>query len=287
MKGLGRLAAYFALLVLFSVASQFAASILPRGALGWVNLLLMTAAALFAAWLVLVRLDRRPPAALGFPLSASVPREILTGLAIGGCLILGASVLLFVSRSAVFIPDTGTAIGYVWMLVWSLLFFFLAAAYEEVLFRGYPFQLLVRMLGRWPAVLISAAAFSGVHAWNPHVDLLAFVNIFLAGVLLALAYLRTRSLWFATAVHAGWNWTMATLIGFPVSGLTSIDTPLYDAIEGSADWWTGGVFGPEAGLAATGMLLIGILWMIRTRRLSDSPRMAELSPLVERWQGRP
>ena len=278
-----RLAAYFGLLVLFSVAGQFAASFLSRGALGWVDLGMMTAAALLAAWMVLARLDHRPPAALGLPLTASVPRELVVGIAIGGALILTASVLLFLTGTASFIPDVGTIPGYAWMLVWSLLFFILAAAYEEILFRGYPFQLLARVFGRWPAVLISSAAFSGVHAWNPDIDALAFVNIFLAGVLLALAYLRTRSLWFATAVHAGWNWTMATLIGFPVSGLTTIDTPLYDAIERGADWWTGGGFGPEAGLAATGTLLVGILWMMRTDRLRDSPRMAALSPLVDRW----
>jgi uncharacterized protein len=40
---------------------------------------------------------------------------------------------------------------------------------------------------------------------------LGLANIFLAGVMLAVAYLRTRSLWFATGVHLGWNWTMATL----------------------------------------------------------------------------
>ena len=279
-----RLAAYFGLLVLFSVAAQFAASFLPPGALGWVNLGMMTAAALLAAWIVLARLDHRSPAALGLPLSTAVPRELGAGVAIGGALILAASVLLFLTGTASFIPDVGTIPGYAWMLTWSLLFFILAAAYEEILFRGYPFQLLTRAFGRWPAVLISSAAFSGVHAWNPDIDALAFINIFLAGVLLALAYLRTRSLWFATAVHAGWNWTMATLIGFPVSGLTTIDTPLYDAIERGSDWWTGGGFGPEAGLAATGALLVGILWMMRTDRLRDSPRMATLSPLVDRWQ---
>jgi membrane protease YdiL (CAAX protease family) len=283
---LSRLAAYFALLIILSVAGQFAASALPRGALGWVDLLLMTGAALLAGWIVLARLDRRAPGGLGFPLAPSTPREIARGLAIGGVLIAAAALLLFLSRTATFIPDAGSPAGYVWMLLWSLLFFFLAAAYEEILFRGYPFQLLVRTFGRWPAVIVSAAAFSGIHAWNPNIDALAFVNIFLAGVLLALAYLRTRSLWFATGVHAGWNWTMATLIGFPVSGLTSIDTPLYDAIEGGADWWTGGGFGPEAGLAATGALLIGIVWMARTRRLHDSPRMAALSPLVDAWPAR-
>jgi membrane protease YdiL (CAAX protease family) len=281
--GLGRLAAYIGLLILLSVAGNFAASFLPRVPLGWVELGMATAAALLAGWIVLARLDRRSPAALGFALSRDVPREIGLGLAVGGALILIASVLLFATGTARFAPDAGSAAGLVGMLAWSFLFFALAAANEEILFRGYPFQLLVRLLGRWPATLVMSAVFSAAHAWNPHVDALAFLNIFLAGVLLALAYLRTRSLWFTTAVHAGWNWTMASLIGFPVSGLTSIDTPLYDVVEQGSEWWTGGGFGPEAGLAATLALLVGIAWMIRNRLLEESPHMAATHPLVDRW----
>jgi membrane protease YdiL (CAAX protease family) len=281
--GLGRLAAFLGLLILFSVAGHFAASFLPREPLGWVDLGMATAAALVAGWVVLARLDRRPPAALGFALSRAVPREIALGLAVGGALILLASVLLFATGTARFVPDSGTAAGLVGMLAWSLLYFALAAANEEILFRGYPLQLLTKILGRWPAILITSALFSAAHAWNPHVDALAFLNIFLAGVLLALAYLRTRSLWFTTAVHAGWNWTMASLVGFPVSGLTSIDTPLYDVVERGSTWWTGGGFGPEAGLAATAALGVGIVWMLRNHRLRESPRMAETDPLVDRW----
>jgi hypothetical protein len=101
-------------------------------------------------------------------------------------------------------------------------------------------------------------------------------------VLLSLAYLRTRSLWFATGVHLGWNWVMAALLDFPVSGLTFFDTPLYDAVVRGAPWWTGGDFGPEAGLAGTLVLLAGIGWLARGGRLSESPQMRELGPIVDR-----
>jgi biotin transport system substrate-specific component len=36
----------------------------------------------------------------------------------------------------------------------------------------------------------------------------------------AAAYLRTLSLWFATALHIGWNWATASLFDLPVSGIT-------------------------------------------------------------------
>ncbi|HEX8429667.1 MAG TPA: hypothetical protein VF625_00210, partial [Longimicrobium sp.] len=69
-----------------------------------------------------------------------------------------------------------------------------------------------------------------------------------------------------------------------------LDTPLYSARETGADWWTGGAFGPEAGLAATLAIAAGTAWMLRTRRIAESGRMRELRPLVDtrlggEWRG--
>ncbi len=245
----------------------------------------VVAAAVAAGWLVLIRLDARPPGALCFAWTGAAPRELLLGFTGGAVLIGGASLLLLLTGVARFEPDAGTLGEYLWLLLWTLFFFGLAAAYEEAVFRGYALQALVEAVGVWPGVLVSSAVFSAVHAGNPNIDAIAFANIFLAGVLLAFAYLRTRSLWFATAVHAGWNWTMAALLDFPVSGLTAFDTPLYDAVEVGADWWTGGGFGPEAGFAATLVLLAAIGWTVRTQALGEAPEMRELRPIVDRRLG--
>jgi membrane protease YdiL (CAAX protease family) len=269
------------LLVLLYVVSQLVASMLPPVPLDWISYLLLTAAGLVAGWVMLVRFDGRPPGALGFAFTAATGREILLGFALGAALIAAASLLLFVTGSARFVPDAGSAPAYVRSLALTLGFFAIAAAYEEVWFRGYGFQALVEALGAWPAVVGTSALFAFAHLGNPNVDGIALLNIFLAGVLIGFAYLRTRSLWFATALHAGWNWTMASAIGFPVSGLVLMDTPLYDAVETGADWWTGGPFGPEAGLAGTVVLLAGITWVLRTHRLREAPRMRELRPIVD------
>lgn len=276
-----RILLYLAVFVLLTLVGGFATSVLPRSPLGWVNYLVLTASGLLAGWAMLIRLDGRRPGALGFAFHRSVARELLLGLAIGAALIGAASLLLFLTGAARFVPDGGDAAAYAGSLAWTLVYFALAAAYEEVLFRGYPFQALVEGVGPWPAVIASSALFALAHGQNPGMGPVAYLNIFLAGVLLAVGYLRTRSLWFATTLHAGWNWTTASAIGFPVSGLVLLDTPLYDAVETGADWWTGGAFGPEAGLAATGVLLAGIAWLHRTRRLAEPPEVRALRPLVD------
>src|SRR5690606_12477457 len=110
----------------------------------------------------------------------------------------------------------------------------------------------------------------------------AVANIFLAGVLLSVAYLRTRSLWFATAVHLGWNWTMASLLDLPVSGLEMLNTPLYEPAVSGPDWITGGAFGPEGGLIGLvgfGLALAAVGWLPQFR---EAPEMRALGPLVDR-----
>ncbi len=155
-----------------------------------------------------------------------------------------------------------------------------AAAAEELLFRGYPFQVLVEGAGPVLAVAISSVLFAGIHAFNPAVEALAMINIFLAGVVLAVAYLRSRSLWVAIGLHWAWNWVMAAIFDLPVSGLW-FDVPGYDTLQRGPDLLTGGAFGLEGGLLTTVFSLPLILWVLRTGWLRESARMAARRPLVD------
>jgi membrane protease YdiL (CAAX protease family) len=237
-------------------------------------------AALLAGWLLLVVLDRRRPGALGFAADPAAPREGGLGLALGAGAIGVVACVLAVAGSARWVADTGTVPEFVAALARAFVFFAVAAAAEEALFRGYAFQALVQGIGAWPAVLLSSAAFALAHAANPSVDGVALANIFVAGVMLGWAYLRTRSLWFATAVHLGWNWTMSAVLEFPVSGLRR-DTPLYDQVSTGPRWFTGGDFGPEGGLAATAAIVLLTVVLLRAPWVRESPRMRALRPLVD------
>jgi membrane protease YdiL (CAAX protease family) len=245
-----------------------------------VGFAVMLSGALLAGWGMLVFVDRRPAGALGFALDPAAPRDSAAGLGVGAAMLGGAVAVLAVASMARWVADEGTVPEYVAALASSFAFLAVAAAAEEAVFRGYPFQALVQGIGVWPAVLGSSALFALLHANNPNVTPVALANIFLAGVMLAVAYLRTRSLWFATGVHLGWNWAMASLLDFPVSGIV-MDVPLYTGRETGPDWMTGGAFGPEAGLAASLAIVLGAVWMWRTRWLGESPRMRELRPLVD------
>ncbi|HUP88475.1 MAG TPA: type II CAAX endopeptidase family protein [Longimicrobiales bacterium] len=225
-------------------------------------------AAVAAGVFLLKTLERRPIADMGIPLNKRVPRQFGAGLLLGtigiavGCLVL----LLF---GALRYADEGGTFGaWLGLTASALWYLLIPAAAEEALFRGYAFQKLVAAFGPWIAVVIASAGFAWAHRNNPSINAIALANIFVAGVVLSLAFLRTRSLWFATGVHLGWNWSMGALFDLPISGLELFNAPLYEPRDRGPAWLSGGAFGPEAGLAgllALGFIAAGIVWVTRKR----------------------
>jgi uncharacterized protein len=162
----------------------------------------------------------------------------------------------------------------------ALILFALAAAFEELLFRGYPFQTLLRG-GVAPVVpiLLFSVFFGAVHFRNPSSTTFSTINTILAGIWLAVAYLKTRSLWFPTALHLGWNWMMGVFFGIPVSGLRIVQYPVFLATSEAPMWLTGGSYGCEGGAAATVVLLLTTLVIWKANWLRVAPEMqAILAP---------
>lgn len=224
----------------------------------------MLTAALWAGWLLHVRLENRHPAELGFALGPRVGPELGWGLLIGVGMVAIVVLALLAGGWLRFATEPGDVAGVVFAWLTAALVLLLPAAAEEALFRGYGFQVLVRAFGAVPATIGASALFAWAHRSNPAVDGFALLNIFLAGVLLSAAYLKTGSLWLATMLHLGWNWGIAALADLPVSGLTFLETPAYEPVLAGPRWLTGGAFGPEGGLSGTLGFAVGLaalLWL--------------------------
>lgn len=136
-----------------------------------------------------------------------------------------------------------------------------AALAEEVVFRGVALVLLAAIAGRWVAGVGLSVLFATAHLANPEVTLLALGNIALAGVFLTGCFYLPGGIWTATGAHLGWNLGLAALAA-PVSGLP-FGVPLLDFDPGGPTWFTGGSFGPEGGLAATLVLAVATVTVIR------------------------
>ncbi len=164
-------------------------------------------------------------------------------------------------------------------LIFSAALFILAALAEEALFRGYPLQTTARARLAWLGVFLTSVPFAAAHLRNPNVAAgFTFINTALAGVWLAVAYLRTRSLWFPLGVHWAWNWALGSLFGLPVSGITDLAPhPLLRGTDLGPAWLTGGSYGIEGGLACTITLALSTLFIWRTRLVSADPEMKTLT----------
>jgi len=231
---------------------------------------------------LLLRLDGRSPAALGFHLKRPLAAEVGVGLAAGTALGLLAGVGVAVAGGVRWaLGDAGPAeVGR--GVIEGLGLFAVPAAAEEALFRGYPLQALAESWGGVVAVVVTSVGFALVHLMNPGVTWVATVNIAVAGAFLGFVYLRTGSLWAATGAHLGWNWAHGGLLDLPVSGIDLIDVPGVTAtIAGEPGWWTGGSFGPEGSVLGTVVLLVGTVWAVRTARLRPSDPVLEARPLAE------
>jgi len=108
--------------------------------------------------------------------------------------------------------------------------------------------------------------FGALHKDNPGASWLSFANTALFGVLFGVALLRSHDLWVPVGLHFGWNATLPFL-GVELSGLT-IKVTGYQLIWTAGDLWSGGKYGPEAGLTATVVLAILFIaiWKIPFRR---------------------
>ena len=284
LGALGRTFAWVGVFVLLLIPLGMVGARMPESWLQETTAVMMLLAGLGASWTMLRFVERRPFGALGFGVHRAAWGEWWTGFGIGGAMMLATVALLAAAGSVRWVADAGTMSEYVAALAGSFVFFAVAAAMEEVLFRGYAFQTVAEGVGPWPAALLFSALFGAIHAGNPNFAAFGFANILLAGVMLSVAYLRTRSLRFATSLHLAWNWVMSSVLDLPVSGIER-DAPLLDAVERGADWWSGGAFGPEAGAAATLVLVAATAWMLRTRLLGESPETRALLPVVDRRLG--
>lgn len=232
----------------------------------------LAVALLVASYAMMRRVEGRALADLGLPWGRGAVAGLGRGSVIGAVLI--ASLVALQALVGWLRPQAAAGTPGEWLSKASALalLFAVAAAAEELLFRGYAFRVLVGAFGWVLAVIVSSALFALMHVANPGADRLALLNIGLAGALMAVAYLRSGSLWLAIGLHWAWNWVMAVVLDLPVSGF-AFDMPGYDLRETGPDLATGGEFGPEAGLLGTLVLVAGLLWVSRSRRLVAGGRV--------------
>ena len=241
-----------------------------------------TVLALAAVWLVGWLLDRRRFRDFGFAMDRHWWADLGFGLLLGALLMTGVFLagwgLGWVEVTGVFrtaVPGEPFAVA---ILMPAVLFLGVGIV-EELLARGYLLLntaegLAFRWLGGARGGLIAACVISSIlfalgHADNPNATWVSTVNIAGAGVLLALGFMLTGQLALPIGLHITWNFFQGSVFGFPVSGTTEFQTSVLATEQTGPELWTGGAFGPEAGLVGLLAMLVGavliVLWVRQTR----------------------
>lgn len=215
--------------------------------------------ALFFGWLCGRLFEGLPFRALGISLVEKWYRDLLLGCLIGSAMILIAVFGAWAGGGLSFVSGSDRIALVAGDLMLSFIIFAIAAAFEEVLFRGYLLQTFARSGLAWLAIALTSLFFGVVHLGNPAAGAASTVNTILAGVLFSIAYLKTRGLWFPFGIHLMWNWLQGSVFGIEVSGMRLVPATLLIEDDRGPVWLTGGGYGIEGGIACTIALSIAII----------------------------
>jgi len=203
-------------------------------------------------------LDKRSFVSLGLQINKQAFTDIFSGIAI-----------TFLMMGSIYFAETAagwlTFESFAWQnesvsnvltgVLTFLAVFIFVGWNEELLSRGYHLQTLASGTNLFWGVIISSSLFGLGHLGNPNATWVSAAGIFFAGIFLAYGYLRTGQLWLSIGLHIGWNFFEGVVFGFPVSGL-DIYRLIRHQVQGP-EIWTGGAFGPEAGLIILPTLAMG------------------------------
>ena len=239
-------------------------------ALSPVNLLPTALSMTLAVWMGRRLLDRRSFVSLGFHLDRRALTDLMVGFLIPAVMMgviylleLAVGWLRFDGWAWQTIPSGQVALG----VLSGLLGFAVVGYQEELLSRGYHLQNIRDGMGLGWGLLLSSGIFALMHLGNPNVTWYTTLpGLLVAGYFLAYGWVRTRQLWLSIGLHIGWNFFEGSVFGFPVSGFDLVG--LIRQTPTGPVTFTGGPFGPEAGLVLVPAMAVGValVWWYTRRR---------------------
>lgn len=223
------------------------------------NLIVMTGTTILIIALWMKLYEGRSFSTLGFTTNKA-SKKYLTGFVLG--FIMNSSVVAIIALlGGIEISTESSAIiginsiGFVLMF---LIGFIIQGASEEIIARGWMFQVIGARYLPWLGMLISTFYFTLLHLGNYGINYPSVINLILVSILLCLFVMNDGTLWSACAWHSAWNWTMGNIYGLSVSG-SGEKTSIFDLNTVGNELIGGGGFGPEGSLVTSFVIFIGII----------------------------
>jgi hypothetical protein len=167
---------------------------------------------------------------------------------------------------------SGSALAY-FAIAWALTMVLVGIG-EEFWFRAYFLNTLWKAIGFWPASLIIAGIFAGIHYFfKAGENLWDVITLVWFSLLISYSVLKTGNLWFAVGLHISFDYMQFFVIGTPNGSLVPKGRLLDVTFNGPA-WLTGGVLGTEASFLMYPLLALAT-WYVWWR---DPPADASKPP---------
>ena len=204
--------------------------------------------------------EGRPLSTLGFVKKGSLV-ELVKGLTVGFLLFSLVALLMLLSGAGSFEWGQLTLEPFLYILILLPLWMIQGGA-EELVTRAWLLPVSVKKTNLLIGLLTSSLLFALLHLGNPDIGILPIVNIALFGLFANLYLLRTDNVWGIIGLHAAWNFSQGNIYGFSVSG-TGVDAAVLNFIPKSEwSWLTGGVFGAEASIFSSLILLLAVFYLL-------------------------
>ena len=216
---------------------------------------------MFLLWLWVHFFEKRSFRTLGLTKGRAFFKYI-TGFLLGFIMLSIVIGLMAVFGTIGFKEDTDPfSIDFLGIMILLLIGYVIQGATEELIARGWQFQVIGARYRPWLGALISSLIFALIHGLNTGISVLAIINLLLFALMLIIFILYNHSIWAACGWHTAWNWAMENIYGLKVSGSEGFGSLLNLTAEGPK-YITGGEFGPEGSILTTFVLIAGMLTVI-------------------------
>ena len=211
---------------------------------------------------VMSKIEHRPFAAYGLPLTQLFQRRFWRGALWGFVAISAVVAVMFVCHgfrvTGLATHGRDLAIAFA---AWTVAFLLVGLS-EEFTFRGYPQFTLTTGIGFWPAAVLLSLAFAAAHLGNQGESPLGIAEVALFGLVFCFVLQRTGNLWWGVGFHASWDWGETFFYGVRDSGMAPWH-PLLASQSSGPVWLTGGTAGPEGSVLTVVALLATALLVAR------------------------
>lgn len=135
---------------------------------------------------------------------------------------------------------------------------------EEFIVRSAIMNYFASRSGVFIGIVSNSLIFAILHLGNSSFNLLAFINLFIIGLVFSMLFYLTDNIYTSAGAHSMWNFMQANIVGINVSGIISSKNSIFNSNPTGYSLISGGAFGIEASILVTfvGLICIVILYKI-------------------------